>query len=278
MSSIIPSAAKGASASRMALFIAGTSSPSRSEEDVDIDQHAFDQTLDRNGIGPLDTDGMCSGETPVGEKRLMVARRPIALPAIAHGVESLEPWVAPAFGACRAADQNASARGTGAIKRRSGELWVEPVNCAADTDNVECAELRGGILEPALDESHRDVRALRRLARCLDHPRLRIDTDHLVAIRRKADRQNARPGADIEKTLTPVQPHLERNGFEKRCAIGRPGAFIIGDGGGEASHGDPWPASILTRAGRDHETAASTWRPSTSKINRRSTNRDFWNR
>ena len=187
----------------------------------------------------------------------MVARRPIALPAIAHGVESLEPRVAPAFGACRAADQNASARGKGAIKRRSGGLGVEPVNRAADTDNVECAELRGNVLEPALDEPHRDARALRRLARCLDHPRLRIDTDDLPAIGRKADRQDAGPSADIEKTLTPVQPHLERYGFEKRCAIRRPGAFVIGDSGGEASHGDPWPASILTRAGQNHATAAS---------------------
>ena len=138
----------------------------------------------------------------------MVARRPIALPAIAHRVEGLEPRVAPVFGARRAADQNPSARGEGAVERRSGRLGIEPVDRAADGDNVECAELRGNVLEPALDEPHRDAGALGRRARGLDHARLRIDADDLPAIGRKADRQNARPGADIEQALTPVQAQL----------------------------------------------------------------------
>ncbi len=164
-------------------------------------QHAFDQTLDRNGVGPLDPDGSGSGEPAIGEKAMMVARRPIALPAIAHGVESLEPWVAPVFGARCAADQNSSARGKGAVERRPGGLGIEPVDRAADTDNVECAELRGDVLEPALDEPHRDACALGRRARGLDHARLRIDAENLPAIRRKADRQDARPSADIEQAL-----------------------------------------------------------------------------
>jgi hypothetical protein len=82
------------------------------------------------------------------------------------------------------------------------------VDRAADTDNVECAELGGNVLEPAFDEPRRDARALGRRARGLDHPRLRIDADDLAAIGRKADRQNAQAGADIEQAVTPVQAKL----------------------------------------------------------------------
>ena len=81
--------------------------------------------------------------------------------------------------------------------------------------------------------------ALGRRARGLDHARFGIDADDLPAVGRKANRQNARPGADIEQALTPVEAKLKRDGFEERRAIGRPGVFVIGDGGGEASHGDP---------------------------------------
>ena len=138
----------------------------------------------------------------------VVARRPIALPAIAHGVESLEPRVAPVFDACRAADQNPSARGKDALERLAGRLGIEPVDRAADRDNIECAELRGDVLEPALDERHRDAGALGRGAGRLDHPRLRIDADDLPAIGRKADRQNAGSGADIEQALASIQAEL----------------------------------------------------------------------
>ena len=110
---------------------------------------------------------------------------------------------------------------------------------AADTDKVECAELGDGVLELRFDESRRDARAFRRRARRLDHPRLRIDADNLPAEGRKADRQDARPGADIEQALTPIQPKRSRYGLEEGRAIRRSGAFVIGDSGGEASHGDP---------------------------------------
>src|SRR5580698_575286 len=169
----------------------------------------------------------------------MVARRPIALPAIAHGVESLEPRVAPVFGACRAADQNFSARGKGALKRCLRKLGIEPVDRAADGDDVECAEARGDVLEPALDEPHRDAGALGRLASGLDHARLRIHADDLPAKAREADSQNARSGADIEQALTSVEAELKRYPSEERGTVGRPGGFVVGDGGGEASHGDP---------------------------------------
>ncbi len=89
---------------------------------------------------------------------------------------------------------------------------------AADADNVECAELRGDVLEPALDEPHRDAGALGRRARSLDHARLWIDADDLPAIRRKADRQNARPGADIEQALTSVQGRALRATASKNAA------------------------------------------------------------
>ncbi len=122
---------------------------------------------------------------------------------------------------------------------------------AADGDDVECAEARGDVLEPALDEPHRDAGALGRRASGLDHARLWIHADDLPAKVREANRQNARSGADIEQALTSVQAKLKRDPSEERRAIGRPGAFVIGDSGGEASHGDPWPASIATRAGSE---------------------------
>src|SRR5580692_278426 len=123
---------------------------------------------------------------------MMVARRPIALPAIAHSVESLEPRVAPVFGACRAADQNFSARGEGALERCSCRLGIEPVDRATNGDDVEFAEARGAVLEPALDEPHRDAAALGRRAGGLDHAGLWIDSDDLPAKAREANSQNAR--------------------------------------------------------------------------------------
>ena len=170
---------------------------------------------------------------------MMIARGPIALPAIAHRVESLEPWIAPVFDARCAADQNSSARGEDAIERRSRGLRFEPVDRAADGDDVEGAELFGDVLETALDELHRDAGALGRLTRGLDHARLRIDADDLPAVGRKADRQNARTGADVEQALTSIKAELLRDRSEERRPIRRPGAFIISDSGGEASHGDP---------------------------------------
>ena len=103
-------------------------------------------------MGPLDPDRSCSGKRAVGEKRLMIARRPIALPSVAHPVERFEPEVAPVFGACSAADKNSSARSEDAVERGSGRLGIEPVDRAADTDNVEFAALSGKVLEPALEE------------------------------------------------------------------------------------------------------------------------------
>src|ERR1700677_2180326 len=164
-------------------------------------------------MGPLDPDRSCSGKRAVGEKRLMIARRPIALPSVAHLVERFEPRVAPVFGARGAADENSSARSEGAIERGSGRLGIEPVDRAADTDNVEFAALSGNVLEPALDEPYRDARALGRRARSLDHARLRIDAENLAAIRRKADGQDAGTSADIEHALIPVQAKLKRYGF-----------------------------------------------------------------
>jgi len=49
----------------------------------------------------------------------MIARRPIALPSVAHPVERFEPEVAPIFGACSAADKNSSARSEDAVERGS---------------------------------------------------------------------------------------------------------------------------------------------------------------
>jgi hypothetical protein len=89
----------------------------------------------------------------------------IALPAITHCVEGLEPPVAPVLGARRAADHHSSARGKGALERGAGRLGIEPMDCAADGDDVEGAEFRGDILEPALDEPDRDAGALGPYAR-----------------------------------------------------------------------------------------------------------------
>ena len=85
--------------------------------------------------------------------------------------------------------------------------------------------------------------------------RLRIDADDLAAIGRKADRQNARPGADIEQALASIEAELLCDGGEERRAIGRPGALVIGDGGGEASHGDPCGVELEARPA-SHRTAA----------------------
>ena len=130
-------------------------------------------------------------------------------------------------------------RGEGAIKRGSRKLGIEPVDRAADGDDVECAQARGDVLEPALDEPHRDADALGRRASGLDHARLRIHADDLPAKAHEAKGQNARSGADIEQALTSIQAQLKRNPSEERCAVRRPGAFVIGDGRGEASHDDP---------------------------------------
>ena len=113
------------------------------------------------------------------------------------------------------------------------------MDCATDGDDVECAELRSDILESALHEPHRDAGAVRCLTRGLDHARLGIDADDLPAIGRKADRQNARPGADVEQALTPVEAELKRDRSEERRPVGRSRAFVISDSGGEASHWGP---------------------------------------
>ena len=169
----------------------------------------------------------------------MVARGPIALPAIAHRVEGLKPRVAPVFDARSVAHENLSLSREGALERRAGRLGIEPVDRATDGDDVERAELRGDVLEPALDEPHRGAGALGRRTRSLDHARFGIDADDLPAIGRKADCQNARPGADIEQALSPVEAKLLRDRLEEGRAVGRPGVFVIGDSGGEASHGGP---------------------------------------
>ena len=51
------------------------------------------------------------------------------------------------------------------IERRPRRLGVEPVDRAADSDNVERAELPRQVLEPPLDERHCDAGALGRRAR-----------------------------------------------------------------------------------------------------------------
>ena len=70
---------------------------------------------------------------------------------------------------------------------------------------IERAELGGDVLEPALDKNYCGVSAVGRRARRLDHARLRVDADDLPAIRLEADRENARPGADIEQALAAVE-------------------------------------------------------------------------
>jgi hypothetical protein len=70
----------------------------------------------------------------------------------------------------------------------------------------------------------------------LDHARLRIDADDLPAIGREADRQNARPGADIEQALASIEAKLLSDRSEERRPIGQPGIFVISDSGGEPSH------------------------------------------
>ncbi len=107
---------------------------------------------------------------------------------------------------------------------------------AADGHDIERAELRSDVLEPALDKSYRDAGAVRRRARRLDHARLRVDADDLPAIGPEADREDARPGADIEQALAAVEPELFGGGGEKRRSVRRSRALVIGDGGGEASH------------------------------------------
>ena|SRR5579863_7997392 len=81
----------------------------------------------------------------------------------------------------------------------------------------------------------------------LDHRRLRVDADHFAAIRRKADREQAGPCADVEQALPAVEPEFARNRGEERRAVRRPGDFVIGDGGGEASHG-----VLRLQKARDH--------------------------
>ena len=170
----------------------------------------------------------------------------------------------PSLALVAAPDQHSSARGEGELERFASRLGIEPVDRATDGDDVEGAELRSKILEPTLDEPHRDASALGCGPRGLDHARLGIDADDLAAIRRKANRQNAWPGADVEQALASIEAELFRDGGEKRRSIRRAGAFVIGDGGGEASHGNP--SGVRWRSVQNHATAASTWRASTLKI------------
>ena len=115
--------------------------------------------------------------------------RPIVLPAIANGVEGLEPRVAAVCDASRIADENPVLRGDDAIEGDTSRLRVEPVDRTADGDDVERAKARGHVLEASLDECRRCPRASGRGAGRLDHCGLRIDADDLAASGREADRE-----------------------------------------------------------------------------------------
>ena len=95
------------------------------------------------------------------------------------------------------------------------------------------------LLEPTLDERDREALALGRGARRLDHAQLGIDTHDLPAIGRKADRQNAGPSADVEKTLASIETQRLDDTRKERRTIGRPSVFIIGDCRREAAHHNP---------------------------------------
>jgi hypothetical protein len=87
-----------------------------------------------------------------------------------------------------------------AIERRSGRFGIAPVDRATDGDDLECAGLRGDVLEPALElarllEGHAQVRPWFQGvdAPCLDlssnSARLPV-WDHLAA---KANRMTPQP-------------------------------------------------------------------------------------
>ena len=192
-----------------------------------------------NCIGGLNADRPARDEPSGGEESVVVVRRPVVLPTIANRIEGVEPGIAAVFGAFRVAEQNPAPWRDNPIEGRTGGLRVEPVDRATDRDDVERPEAPAHVLETAFDEFRRHACACGRRAGGLDHCWLRIDADDLAAVGRNADRQNARPRADVEQTLAAVESELNRDLRKERGAIRRPGALVVGNCGGEASHGGP---------------------------------------
>ncbi len=147
----------------MARLISGTSSPSRSGDDVDIDST-------RSARRSMGTRWVASTRMvrrgtnwPPAKKGAAAVGRALAAPAAANGVEGVEPRVASVFDAARVANENPALRRNDAFERPSGRLGIEPMQRAADRDRVERAEVRRQILEAALDQPHRDAGAQGRL-------------------------------------------------------------------------------------------------------------------
>jgi hypothetical protein len=75
------------------------------------------------------------------------------------------------------------------------------VQGAADSHDVEAADILGQILGAAFDEGHVSARSCGRCARGSEHLGLRVDAHDATGIGRKAEREQAGSGAEIDQRV-----------------------------------------------------------------------------
>jgi hypothetical protein len=110
------------------------------------------------------------------------------------------------------------------------------VQGSTDGNDIECPDISRQRLGRAFDEGEVLPSPACRCPRRLQHRRFRIDADDAADIRRKAECEKPRSGAEIDKRVLPRQPGFLRHNAEILGRIGRAELLVQRSGGGEAAH------------------------------------------